>query len=169
MTYGFPWSEQFVHDLAEDDFRNEFVADQIRMRIAMLIRALREAPDRKWSQADLGRLMGKPQSVISRLEDPEYGKLSVQTLLEVAAAFKLPLWIDIPEWEDWLTLIKNVPNAGTRRRSFDAKHLASLAGMGVSDRDRAATNTSTVLHFPRRGDYANAEQVRTIESAAAIA
>jgi len=134
MPYGSPWSEAFVNDLADKEFRDEFVADQIRTRIALLIRALREQKDRDWSQAELGRQMGKPQSVISRLEDPDYGKLSLQTLLETAAAFGLPLWIDIPEWEDWLRYIRDVPNSNTRRASFNkAKlHTAVTEGKTVS-------------------------------------
>lgn len=127
MPYGLPWSEPFIRDLADKEFRDEFVADQIRMRFAMLIRALREQPDRDWSQTRLGREMAKPQSVISRIEDPDYGKLSLQTLLETAAAFGLPLWIDIPEWEDWFRLIGDVPSSKTSRRSFDPEHLIAQA------------------------------------------
>jgi transcriptional regulator with XRE-family HTH domain len=127
MPFGLPWSESFICDMADKEFRDEFVADQIRTRIAMLIRALREQPDRDWSQTRLGQEMGKPQSVISRIEDPDYGKLSLQTLLEVAAAFELPLWIDIPEWEEWLRLIKDVPNSKTARKSFDSEYLAGKA------------------------------------------
>lgn len=128
MPYGLPWSEAFANDLADKEFRDEFVADQIRTRIALLIRALREQEDRGWSQAELGRQMGgKPQSVISRLEDPNYGKESIQTLLETAAAFGLPLWIDMPEWEDWFRLIHDVPNSKTHRASFDRDRLVAKA------------------------------------------
>jgi transcriptional regulator with XRE-family HTH domain len=140
MTYGGSlWSEAFIRDLENKEFRDEFVADQTRARIALLIRALREQEDRNWSQAELGRQMGgKPQSVISRLEDPDYGKLSVQTLLETAAAFGLPLWIDMPEWEEWLQYIRDVPSSTTRRRSFDTSLLASKAraatGSGASSK-----------------------------------
>jgi hypothetical protein len=123
MSYGFPWSEAFIRDMADKEFRDEFVAEKIRSRIAMLIRALREQPDRDWSQTRLGQEMDKPQSVISRIEDPDYGKLSLQTLLEVAAAFDLPLWVDIPEWEDWARLISDVPSSETKRRSFDERYL----------------------------------------------
>lgn len=119
MPYGLPWSEAFVGQFSDKEFRDGFVADQIRTRIAMLIRALREQPDRDWSQMQLGREMGKPQSVVSRLEDPDYGKVSLQTLLDVVSAFGLPLWVDIPEWADWFEKIRAVPQTGFRRTSFD--------------------------------------------------
>jgi transcriptional regulator with XRE-family HTH domain len=149
MNTGVPWSEGFVKDLEEKEFRDEFVADQIRTRIALLIRALREQEERQWSQAELGRQMGKPQSVISRLEDPDYGKLSLQTLLEVAAAFGLPLWIDIPEWDDWLLRIREVPNSNTRRRSFDAGYLSSRSAKTRVGSD--TTGSAKIIPFPSPG------------------
>jgi len=133
MAYGLPCSEAFIHQLSNKEFRDEFVADQVRLHTAILIRALREQPDRDWSQTELGREMGKPQSVVSRLEDPDYGKLSVHTLLQVAAAFNLPLWIDIPEWEEWFRRIGEVPNSKTCRRSFDAEHLSRQAKVAKGD------------------------------------
>jgi transcriptional regulator with XRE-family HTH domain len=166
MPYGLPWSEDFARDLSEKEFRDEFVADQVRTRIAMLIRALREQPDFGWSQTRLGRELGKPQSVVSRIEDPEYGKLSLQTLLEVAAAFNLPLWVDIPEWEDWLRLIKDIPNSKTRRQPFDAERMISQA---KAARDGSSTGTISSIHNISYSDKTPKTESPTVNSYVAIA
>ncbi len=125
MPYGLPWSEQFIEQLSEKELRDEFVADQVRSRIALMIRALREQRD--LTQTGLGDLMDKPQSVVSRIEDPDYGKASLQTLLDVAAAFNLPLIVDIPEWDDWFRRMRGVSKAELRRESFNSEKLASRA------------------------------------------
>lgn len=116
-----------MRQLSDKEVRSEFAADQIRARIALLIRRLREQPDRNWTQAELGERAGKPQNVISRFEDPNYGKMSLQSLFDLAAAFDLPVWIDMPEWEDWFALINDVPNQETQRSSFDLEKLVEQA------------------------------------------
>jgi transcriptional regulator with XRE-family HTH domain len=122
MPYGLPWTEKLIDQLSEKEYRDEFVADQVRGRIALLVRALREQEGRKWSQTDLGERMGKPQSVVSRIENPDH-KVSLQTLLEVAAGFDLPLYVDILDWDDWFRRMSDFSTDKMHRQSFDAERL----------------------------------------------
>jgi transcriptional regulator with XRE-family HTH domain len=121
---GFPWSSELVRELTNKDFRNEYMMDQVRSYVAFQIRALRE--QRNWLQGDLAKAADKTQSVISRIEDPDYGKLSLQTCLEIAIAFDLPLLVQFVEWDDWLTRMSNVSPSALRKRGFDANRLLEM-------------------------------------------
>lgn len=148
MPCGLPWSEAFVHQLSDKEFRDEFVADQVRLRIAMGIRALREQSSRNWSQSELGERMNKPQSVVSRLESPDYGKASLQTLLEIAAAFDLPLRVDMPEWDEWARWSANLREECLRRESFDAEKLMAQA---KAAKQEVATGNIATLEIRQNG------------------
>lgn len=123
MHAGLRLSEAFLEQLSDKEFREEFMADQVRMKLAVQIRALREQLGREWSQAELGRRTGKSQSGVARIEDPDYGKLTLQTLFEIAAAFDLPLLVELPEWDEWLQRTSDFAATALERESFNAENL----------------------------------------------
>lgn len=151
-------SDEFVDELSDREVRELFVADQVRVRVATLIRCLRE--DRGWTQTELAGLMGTTQSVVSRIEGAEYGKVSLKTLLQVASAFDLPLLIDLPEWGEWFDRTRDNSLSAMRRRSFSANALKKafqrtrsaepLAGLseaelGAAERAARNWNVSSVI------------------------
>jgi transcriptional regulator with XRE-family HTH domain len=125
VSSGLCWSEALIRQLEDPEERNEYVAALVRARLATLIRSLRA--ERGLSQKQFAEEIGTTQSVISRIEDPEYGKLSLQTVFEVAAALGLPVFIDLPEWEDWFRMMEHGSPMTLHRRSFDAKRLIDAA------------------------------------------
>ena len=96
--------------LANRIFRREYVAEHARSGVAYQIKAMRDA--RGWSQADLAKKADKSQSNIARLEDPDYGKFSIQTLLELADAFDVWLSVQFVSFREGLRRTENLtPNA----------------------------------------------------------
>ena len=153
MPVGSSWSEEFIRQLGEQELRHAYMADQVRTRIALQIRALRDQTERQWSQVELGRRAGKPQNVISRIENPDYGQLTLQTLFDMAAAFDLPLYVDFPEWEDWLERMKDIDTGTLKRRSFALDPLVTLSrttGLRPSTAEEAAAEAAKEASLQRR-------------------
>jgi hypothetical protein len=127
--------------LGNKEYRDAYVSEHVRRWIAHQIRALREHPDRKWKQGELSDRMGKPQSVISRLEDPTYGKMTVQTLLEVAAAFDVALTIKFVSFPRFASETADLTQSAMQVDSFNTDQTAlhsmdqiSLSPIGVNDK-----------------------------------
>jgi transcriptional regulator with XRE-family HTH domain len=66
-------------------YRESWAAAIVKRMIPLQIRVLRK--EREWSQADLAKESQLTQGVISRAEDPNYGNLSINTLVRIAAGF----------------------------------------------------------------------------------
>jgi transcriptional regulator with XRE-family HTH domain len=66
-------------------YRDAFAASVAKRMIPLQIRVLRN--QRGWSQARLAEESRLTQGVISRAQDPEYGNLTINTLVRIAAGF----------------------------------------------------------------------------------
>jgi transcriptional regulator with XRE-family HTH domain len=87
-------------------YRDAYLTGHVRAGIAYQIQALREQGG--LSQNAFAKKVGTTQSVISRLENPDYGKVTVQTLLQVAVALNIALFIRFCSYLDFLAAIDDV-------------------------------------------------------------
>jgi transcriptional regulator with XRE-family HTH domain len=85
-------------------YREAFVAQHAKQEIGFQIRALLKQYD--LTQAALAKRAGLTQGVVSRAADPSYGKLSIKTLLRIAAGFDVAFvgrfvpFSELPKWFD---------------------------------------------------------------------
>jgi transcriptional regulator with XRE-family HTH domain len=71
--------------------RDAYVYEHVRNGVPFQIRAMRK--NRDWSQQELADAANTSRTVITRIEDPNYGKLTLKTLLQIASAFNVALLI----------------------------------------------------------------------------
>lgn len=89
--------------------REAFVSACVDQTIPFQIKALRLADERNWTQKELASKTGMKQERISVCENPNYGKFSLQTLKQLAAAFDVALIVrfapfsELVEWESSLS------------------------------------------------------------------
>lgn len=94
---------KIINELKNKEYRDAFAVEQIDTGIPFQVQALRE--QRGWTQKDLGIHSDMAQETISRIEDPNYGKLTLKTLKRLASAFDVGLMVrfvpfsEIVKWE----------------------------------------------------------------------
>jgi transcriptional regulator with XRE-family HTH domain len=136
-----------LEELAQKPYRDAYVAEHVRQGIAHQIRALRE--DREWKQGELSQALGKPQSVVSRLEDPSYGKVTVQTLLELASVFDVALQVRFVSYSSFLKQTRDLSKSSVKVAPFDKelgtsrKRLTYITDTNMPDVQRAEKMTFT--------------------------
>ncbi len=82
------------------DFRHAYIAGRVHTSIAMQIRLLREKLG--FTQRAFAEKLGKKQTTISRLENLSYGRVTVNTLLEITEALDMALVVRIVSFDEFL-------------------------------------------------------------------
>ena len=108
-------------------FRDAYVYEHVRNGIPFQTRALRTSPERDWTQAELGAAAKKPRNVITRLENPNYGKLTLKTLFEIASAFDVALLIKFVPFSRLLREYEDVSSEALNAKSItDEEEVGAL-------------------------------------------
>ncbi len=115
-------------------FRDSYTYEHVRNGISFQIRAMRD--ERGWTQGKLGEITAKPRNVITRLEDPNYGKFTIKTLLEIASAFDVALLIRFIPFSKLLREYEDTSSSALVARSI-LKEKQQLAKW-VQSKDKAS-------------------------------
>lgn len=120
---------------------------------------------RGWSQTDLAEKIGSKQSVISRYEDPAYGKLSISTLVQIANAFDVGLEVKftpfsrlIGEVNCWSPEKAMVPSYSSELKTIEMSVPSRITDLG---RNQYSADTAKKItekseeYILTRGDYAS--------------
>jgi len=97
--------QQILRSLENEEYRREFAAD-VATTLAIQIRLLREKYG--WTQEQLAQRMGKRQETISQWENPDYGRYTLNTLKELAAAYDVALIARFAPFSDLVDWVANL-------------------------------------------------------------
>lgn len=104
--------------LKDKNYRNQFIAGEVRRTIPFQLRALRG--ERKWTQADLGKEAEMPQTMVCRIENGDAASLSIKTLLKLASAFDVALVVRFEPIDSLIDWVDNLsPEVMAPRSSVD--------------------------------------------------
>jgi hypothetical protein len=138
--------QRLAKQFKKEKFRKSYFARQLKVFLAAQIRALRG--DR--TQAQFGELIGKPQSVVARLERESYGKVNLQTLIDIAMKLDIALivrFVSFPTFLEWTKDYSTdalAPESYEKERTenqVEAELVSSLHGVGLT------SNTEPELFF----------------------
>jgi transcriptional regulator with XRE-family HTH domain len=106
-------------------FRDSYVYEHVRNGIPFQIRAMRK--DLNWSQSELADAAKTSRTVITRIEDPNYGKLTLKTLFAIASAFNVALLVKFVPFSRLIREYEDVSSVALSAKSVtDAEEIAQL-------------------------------------------
>jgi len=113
-------NERLANRLRKKAYRDAYLGSRIRQFLAHQIRSFRGEK----SQAEFGRILGQPQSVISeRLESPSYGKWTLQTLLDIASKLDVALIVQFVDYPTFVKFTNEITDETVRPAPFNEQKL----------------------------------------------
>lgn len=133
------------------EYREAFVAAFLKRYIPFQIRTIRQK--REMSQQQLAEASKVTQGVISRAEDPDYGNLTLNTVLRIAGGFDLAFVGKFVRFSELVTIVDQLSEESLDLPSFAEECREEFATIDrpepnygrVNDAELAVTN---LLQFP---------------------
>jgi transcriptional regulator with XRE-family HTH domain len=117
-------SWKFATELDEKEMRDAYLSAQTRTHLSYQIRTIRS--QRGWSQEEFAEKMNTSQSAVSRMEDRQYGKQNLQTLIEVASTFDCGLLVQFVPYDEFIRKTSDLSQEALEIGSFNSASLLPL-------------------------------------------
>jgi transcriptional regulator with XRE-family HTH domain len=126
--------------------RHAFIEAEAATFLASQIRVLRI--QRGWLQKDLAKRLGTTQAVVSRLEDPSYGRITFKTMMELAKVFDVAPMLKFVSTIDFMRERWIIQREAMEVESFEAQapYVAFVSSTNVSLLANS-TERSTGIHL----------------------
>ena len=125
--------------MADKDYRHSYVASYNRQFLSRQMREFRGDS----SQTEFGMAIDKQQTVVSRLEDPNYGKWTLQTLFDVAAKLDIAVVVRFTNFPTFLRTTDDRSSSAISPSSYDQKVVDNFA----REQDTAEDGSQALRQF----------------------
>lgn len=118
-------------------YRNSYVTAHTRRFLARQMRKFRGDK----SQMEFGEILGKQQTVVSRLEDPAYGKWTLQTLFDVAQKLDVAVFVRFVDHHTFLRLSEDMSDEASSPLNFTSIEDRKMEELAALVNSRAASHS----------------------------
>lgn len=119
-----PQTPPLLEKFQDKAYRDSYVASHTRRFLARQMRKFRG----ERSQEEFGVVIDKRQTVVSRLEDPKYGKWTLQTLFEVASKLDVAVVVRFVDFSTFMKLTNDMSDEASRPAAYDPKTIENRSG-----------------------------------------
>ncbi|SEC70440.1 hypothetical protein SAMN05444161_1666 [Rhizobiales bacterium GAS191] len=124
-----PDAARLIEKMRGKKYRDAYVSSHGRQFLAAQFRALRG----EQSQTEFGKVIGKKQAVVSRLEDPSEGH-SLQTVYEVAAQLNRAVFVRVVDFPTFIRLTADKSESAVAPEAYSDHAMDALVkNMRVAD------------------------------------
>jgi len=115
-------SSSRVKKFGDKAYRDTYIASHTRRFLARQMRKFRGNK----SQSEFGDLIGRRQTVVSRLEDPKYGKWTLQTLFAVARKLDVAVVVGFVDFPTFFTFTEHMSENASDPKEFNQNDLEKV-------------------------------------------
>jgi hypothetical protein len=114
-----PRLQRLAEKMHDKGYRDGYVASHARQVLAKQMREFRG----EMSQSEFGEELGKPQTIVSRLENPSYSGWSLRTLIEVARRLNVAVFVRFVNFATFLKYSGDMSVSALHPEPYDQERL----------------------------------------------